>query len=84
MEIYYLQCFDTVGWPSVRAPGLQKLSDEVLDCWCGYLSGARCRLFAYADATVMPKPHHLLSQLNPDWFYLSGTGSPRLSLKRGS
>jgi len=26
-------------------------------CWCGYLSGSRCRLFAYgpADATAIPK-----------------------------
>jgi len=25
-------------------------------CWCGYLSGARCRLFAYglADVTAIP------------------------------
>jgi len=38
----------------------------VVGCWRGYLSGARCR-FAYdpADAAV-----------NPDWFYLSGPGSP--------
>ena len=38
-------------------------------------------MFAYgpADATAVPKPHHLLPQLNPDWFYLSGTGLPRLS-----
>ena len=45
-------------------------------CWCGYLSGARCRLFAYgpADATAIPKPHHLLPHLNPDWLYISGTG----------
>jgi len=45
-------------------------------CWCGYLSGARFRLFACgpADATAVPKPHHLLPRLNPDWFYLSGTG----------
>ena len=37
------------------------------------------RLFAYgpADATVIPKPHYLLPQLNPGWFYLSGTGLPR-------
>jgi len=28
-------------------------------------------------------PHHLLPHLNPDWFYLSGTGLPRLSWKRG-
>ena len=47
----------------------------VMRCWCGYLSGARCRLFAYgpADATTIPKPHHLLPHLNPDWFYLSDT-----------
>jgi len=47
-------------------------------CWCGYLSGARCRLFAYgpADATAVPKPSRLLPRLNPDWFYLSGTGLP--------
>jgi len=24
-----------------------------------------------------PKPHHLLPHLNPDWFYLPGTGLPR-------
>ena len=44
-------------------------------CWCGYLSGSRCRLFAYgpADATAIWTPHHLLPYLNPDWFYLSGT-----------
>jgi len=29
-----------------------------------------------ADATAIPIPHHLLPHLNPDWFYLSGTGLP--------
>jgi len=31
--------------------------------WCGYLSGARCRLFAYgpADAAAIPKPPSLTS-----------------------
>ena len=45
-------------------------------CCCGYLTGARCRLFAYgpADAAAIIKPHHLLPYSNPDWFYLSGTG----------
>jgi len=40
----------------------------VMKCWCGYLSGARCRSFAYglADATAIPKPHYLLPPLNPD------------------
>jgi len=31
----------------------------------------------------IPKPHYFLPHLNPDWFYLSGTGLPRLSWKRG-
>jgi len=64
----------------------------VMRCWCGYLSGAsadclqsKCRLFAYgpADATAIPKPRHLLPDLNPEWFYLSDVGLPRLSWKRG-
>ena len=46
----------------------------VVGCWRGYLSGARCRLvYGPADATAT---HCLLLQYNPDWFYLSGTGSP--------
>ena len=56
----------------------------VMRCWCGYLSGARCRLLAAygpADATAVTKPNHLLSHLNPDWFYRSGTGLPRLFWK---
>jgi len=54
-------------------------------CCCCSLSEARCRLFAYgpADATAIPKPHHLLPHSNPDWFYFSGTDLPRLSWKRG-
>jgi len=48
------------------------------------MSGDRCKLFAYdpADATAIPKPHHLL-HLSPDWFYLFGTCLPRLSWERG-
>ena len=55
----------------------------VIRCWCGYLSGARCGLFAFgpADATAIQKPHHLLPHLNPDWFYLCGTSVPWLSWK---
>jgi len=57
----------------------------VMRCWCGYLSEARCRLFAYgpADVTAIPKsPCHLLPHLNPDWFCLSGTGLPGCPEKR--
>jgi len=34
---------------------------------CGYLFGARCRLFAYSpdDASAIPKLHHLLPQSRP-------------------
>ena len=44
----------------------------------------RCRLLAYgpADATVIPKPHHLLPHVNTDWFYLSVPCLPRLSWKK--
>jgi len=29
-----------------------------------------------------PKPHHLLPHINSDWFYIAGTGIPRLSWKK--
>jgi len=52
-------------------PACKKLSGG---CWHGYLSGARCRLaYGSADATAA---HCILLQYNPDWFYLSGAGSP--------
>jgi len=59
--------------------------NRVMRCWCGYLTAVRCRLFAHgpADATAIPKPHHFSPHVNPDWFYLSGSGLPRLSWKRG-
>ena len=50
-----LQCFDAVGWATGRASGLQK---TVVGCWCGYLSGARCRL-AYGPADAIAT-HRLL------------------------
>jgi len=59
--------------------------NSVMRCWCGYLSGARCTLFAYgqADATAIPKTLPVLPHLNRDRFYLSGTSLPTLSWKRG-
>jgi len=58
---------------------------SAMRCWCGFLSGARCRLFAYgpADATAIPKPRHLLPHFNADCFYLSDTGLPMFSWQRG-
>ena len=55
--------------------GIRPVKNWVVRCWRGYLSGARCRLaYGPADATAT---YCLLLQQNPDWFYLSGTGSPR-------
>jgi len=69
------QCFYTVGWASERASGCK---DWVMRCCCGYLSGARCRLFEYGpvDASASRNPHHLLPHLNPDcllpfWYWLT-------------
>ena len=49
----------------------------VMRCWCGYLSGARCRLFAYgpADATASQNPSYLASfksrMVSPFWYWLT-------------
>jgi len=55
--------------------------NRVVGCWCGYVSGSRCR-FAYGHSWC--HCHFLpLAAVNPDWFYLpswyylSGTGSPK-------
>ena len=42
--------------------------------------GADC--ISSSGCHCIPKPHHLLSHLNPDWFYPSGSGLPRLSWKQ--
>jgi len=55
-----------VGWQEGH-PACKKLSGGVL-VW---LSGAR---YGPADATAAPRCLLLLQ--NPDWFYLSNTGSP--------
>ena len=52
----------------------------VMGCWCGYLSGARCKVQIVCIWSswcyCIPKRHNLIPHLNPDWFYLSGTSSP--------
>jgi len=48
--------------------GILPVKNWVVGYWCGYLSGARCRLACGpADATAT---HCLLLHLNPDWFCL--------------
>ena len=45
--------------------------------------GADCLRMVQLMPVPSPNPD-LLLHLSPDWFYLSGTGVPRLSWKRGS
>jgi len=40
------------------------------------ISLERCAYFFAYDPADATATHCLLLQLNPDWFYLSGTGSP--------
>ena len=67
--VFVCPCLPSLHWhswlgirKSIRPA--KKLSDG---CCCGYLSEARCRLFAYgpADTTTISEPHHLLPHLNP-------------------
>ena len=54
----------------------------VMRCWRGYLSGARCKWFAYgsADATATPSS---LSSAKSRMIYPSDASLPRLSWKKG-
>ena len=67
-----LQFFDTVGCMAGRASG-QLSARGKMQIVCIWSSWCHC----------IPKPHHLLSHINADWFYLSGSSLPRLSWKRG-
>jgi len=67
-----IQIFFTFLVPAhLGCPGKRAVKRVCVRCCCCYLSEARCTLFAYgsADATAIPKPHHLLPHSNPDWFY---------------
>jgi len=78
----YLQCTDTVGWASGRAPGQWKLSDGVL-VWLSVWSEMQIVCILSSWCPAIPKRHHFLPHLNPDWFYLSRAGLSTLSWKRG-
>jgi len=60
---------------------LVKLSDEVL-VWLSVWNEVQIVCLWSSCCHCIPKPHHFLPHLNPDWFYLSGTGLHRLSWKR--
>ena len=56
---------------------------SVTPVWLSVRSEVQIVCICSSWCYCFPKPHHLLPQLNPDWFYLSGTDIPRLSWKRG-
>ena len=65
--------------------GISKSMPVKIEQW-----GVGMAIFLERDADCLwssrchciPKPHHLLPHLNPEWFYLSGTDLHRLSWKR--
>ena len=66
---FCLQCFDAVGWAA----------GPVKNEWCGSGTGMVICLERDADlhmAQLMPLPLIASCFSNPDWFYVSGTGSP--------
>jgi len=65
----------------VSRKGIWPSQNWVVMYWRGYLSGARCRWFAYgpADANAIPSS---LAPVKSRMVYLSGAGLPRLSWKR--
>ena len=75
-SFFFLLCVPSVLWRCWLGgrKGIRPVKTWVVGCWHGYLSGARCWLaYGPADATAT---HCLLLQWNPDWYCLSGTGSP--------
>jgi len=67
-----------VGWEE----GHLACKNWLVRYWCSYLSGARCKWFAYepADATATPSS---LAPVKSRMVYRSGAGLPRLSWKKG-
>jgi len=53
----YIQCLSALTLLVGCQEGHPASKDRLMRCWCGYLSGARCRLFAYGppDATSFRK-----------------------------
>ena len=50
--------------------------------WLSVWSEVQIVCISSSGCHCIPKPHHLLSHLNPDWFYPSDSGLPRLSWKQ--
>jgi len=81
-------------WPNLFIPsvhwccwlgsktGIQPVKHWVVGYWRDYLSGARCKWFAYSPADVTAAPSSL-APAKSRMVYLSCAGWPRLSWKKG-
>jgi len=69
-------------WLIGRQEGHSACKNWVVRYWHGYLSGARCRWFAYGPAGANPIPSSL-APVKSRMVYLPGAGLPRLSWKKG-
>jgi len=65
-----------------RREGHPACKNRVVRYWRDYLSGVRCKFFAYgpADATATPSS---FAPVKSRMVYFSGTSLPRLSWKKG-
>ena len=57
-------------WFGIRK-NIQPVKNWVMRCWCAYMSGVRCRLFAYGPADATASPDLLISCL----IYIQNTNS---------
>jgi len=58
---------------SIRPVKIEWWGVDVVSGWSGV------QIVCMWSSSCHCHPHHLLPHLNPDWFYRSGTGLPRLS-----
>jgi len=82
VEVFHHSSFSAVLWCCWLGGRKSTRSvKKVMRCWRGYLSGARCKLFAYnpADATATRSSH---APVKSGMVYLSGAGLPQVVLEQ--
>jgi len=80
MYIHYF-AFSALKLLVGRQEGHPACKNWAVRYWPGYLSGARCKWFAYGPADATPTPSSL-APVKSRMVYLSGAGLPRLFWKR--
>ena len=64
-----------VGLPPGCRKSIRTIKNGVMRCWCGYLSGAKCKWFAYGPADATANPSSLASlksrMILPLWYRLT-------------